>query len=348
MFKKLSFNKILCLLLLISVMVVFLALGRGANSISLSETFHLLSLGPGFKTDDAAWQLNHMIIWNLRLPRVLEGYFVGAGLALAGVIMQTLVRNPLADPFLLGVGSGASFFATLGLIFGVFSFLGPYQLPLSAIIGAMVSLIFIQLLSSWSKKGSVLELVLIGLVVSMIFDAATRFVVLSAPNALGIHNTEFWMAGSLVNAKWDYFWIPVSILFLLGFYLFMSYKELNLLAMGDEYARHLGLNVSKSRWKFVLLVSILTGIIISLSGIIGFIGIIAPHWARRWVGGNALQLIPISTILGGVLVVGADILSRTVIAPVELPLGLMTAFLGGPIFIVTVLINLRRGGRARA
>lgn len=342
--KKFSLMQLIFLLILISIGIAILAIISGANQITLSQLIQHVMIGKSQDLEDKEALLTNMIIWDLRMPRVIIGYFVGAGLAIAGLVMQTIVRNPLADPFLLGVGSGASFFATLGLIFGTFSFLGRFQLPLTAIIGSLVSLLLIQTLSAWSKKGTVLELVLIGIIIAMIFDAATRFVVLSAPNALGIHNTEFWMAGSLVNARWDYFWVPVVLIFIICLVIFMSYKELNQLLMGDEYAAHLGLNVRYTRWKYIILVSILTGIIISLSGIVGFIGIIAPHWARRMVGGNNLRLIPVSFLLGGLMVVSADILSRTIIAPVELPLGLMTAFLGGPFFITTVLVDVRRKG----
>ncbi|MDO4432693.1 MAG: iron ABC transporter permease [Aerococcaceae bacterium] len=331
--------RIILALVVMACFSIIISLGLGSVCIPVDETMGVMMAKLFGQTSAELNAVTMNIIWNLRFPRVLIGFVVGAALSISGVIMQSIIRNPMADPFVLGVASGAGFFATLGLIFGVFSFLGKFALPASAFLGALVSLLIVMAICQMSRQRGVLEMLLIGVVVSMVFDAATRFIVLSAPNALGIHNTEFWMSGSLVNAKWDYFGVPISIIAIIVLYLSFHYKELNLLSLGETQAMSLGVNVRKKRFIFIVLTSLLTGITISLSGIVGFIGMICPHLARKIVGGNVLAVIPVATLMGGIAVVWADALARTIIAPVELPLGLLTAMMGGPIFLFVFIFK---------
>lgn len=335
---------ILIFLILIAFFSILLSIGFGSVNISIVESLQVV-IQKVFKLQDLfIEELTINIIWNLRLPRVLIGFFVGIALSVSGVVMQSLIHNPMADPFVLGVASGAGFFATLGLIFNVFGFLGKFSLPVSAFLGALIALMIVMTICQLLRQSSMIVILLIGIVVSMVFDAATKFVVLSAPNALGIHNTEFWMSGSLVNAKWDYFFTPLMLIGMIVLYLIFSYKDLNLLSLGDNQALSLGVNLKRKRWMMILLTSLLTGITISLSGIVGFVGMICPHLARKFVGGNLLIVIPVAALMGGIAVIWADVLARTIIAPVELPLGLLTALMGGPIFLFLFVFKEKMRG----
>ena len=274
------------------------------------------------------------IVLVLRLPRVCLGLVVGASLAICGVTMQALVRNNLADPFILGVSSGAAAFATLGMLFGVFSFLGTYSLSISAFIGAAVTIIFVYVLSRVRGRINITQLLLSGVAVSMIMDGLTSVIKLGAPNALGLHNAEFWMSGSLASAKWAYLKLPLIVLILCMAFLLLNYRGLNLLLLGDDNAGALGINVRLLQKELILVASLMAGVTIAVSGTIGFVGLMVPHFTRLLVGGDHRKVLPIAALLGGILVVWVDVAARLIIAPEELPVGILTAIIGGPIFIV--------------
>lgn len=320
---------------------MFVSIGFGSMNLPLSEVKNVLLEKILHTTHEDLNDLSRNIVWNLRLPRILSGYLVGVALALAGVTMQSLFQNSIADPFVLGVASGASFFATLCLIFGLFAGFGIYALPISAFIGAMLSLIIVFCISLIKKQIRIVELLLIGIIVSMIFDAGTRFIVLSAPNALGVHNTEFWMSGSLINSKWELLKLPFISITCFSIILFFHHRSLDLLSLGEEQAMALGLHLKRTRIILIIVTTVLTGVTIALGGVIGFVGMICPHFARKLVGGRHLYLIPTAGMLGGICTVVADVIARVVIAPVELPLGLITAVIGGPVFLGVYLLKGR-------
>lgn len=338
--KEKKYYLYVCLVVVVLLSLV-LAVGLGPAKVSPITTLSVLanrifSLDVGVSYT----QLEENIVWNLRLPRVLLGLIVGASLSISGVCMQALVKNELADPFILGVSAGASAFATLGLIFGVFGFIGTYSLSLSAFGGALFSMILVYLLSQKKRKIVISHLLLIGVVTSMVFDSLTRMITLSAPNALGLHNAAFWMAGSLAGAKWAYLGLPTLLMLLCLGLLLPHYRTLNLLLFGEETAHHLGVNVRRFQKLLIVLASLLTGVCISVSGSIGFVGMVCPHFARLLVGNDHRKVLPVSAVLGGLLVVWADVLARLMIAPEELPIGILTALVGGPFFIVL----LKKGG----
>jgi iron complex transport system permease protein len=278
-------------------------------------------------------QLDENIVWSLRLPRVLLGMIVGASLAMTGTAMQALVRNNLADPFILGVSSGAAATATLGMIFGVFSFLGKYALSLSAFIGAGITIMIVYTLSRVKGRINITQLLLSGVAVSMIMDAVTKIITLSAPNALGLHNAEFWMSGSLAGAKWAYLTLPLVTIIICMAILLINYRGLNALVLGDETAGTLGFNVKKIQKMLVVVSSLLAGTTIAVSGTIGFVGLMVPHITRLLVGSNHKRVLPVCSLIGGILVVWVDVAARMLIAPEELPVGILTALFGGPFFI---------------
>lgn len=327
---------IIILLSIVAILTILLGTGLGPVSVDPGTTAKiLLSKIPGLGDSiPMTWeQLDQNIVLGLRLPRVCLGMVVGASLAVCGVTMQALVRNNLADPFILGVSSGAAAFATLSMLFGTFAFLGTYALSLSAFIGSAITIIFVYVISRVRGRINITQLLLSGVAISMIMDGVTSIIKLGAPNALGLHNAEFWMSGSLAGAKWAYLKLPFVVLVLCLVFLMINYRGLNLLLLGDESAGTLGVNVRRLQKQLVLVASLIAGVTISVSGTIGFVGLMVPHFTRLLVGGDHKKVLPISALLGGILVVWVDVVARMLIAPEELPVGILTAVIGGPIFI---------------
>lgn len=327
---------VIILFFILACVTVMLATGLGSVSVSPVSTFRIILNKIPFIGSyiDISWgQTEENIIIGLRLPRVLLGMIVGASLSVTGVTMQALVRNQLADPFILGVSSGASVFAALGMIFGAFSFLGRYSLPISAFIGAALTIIFVYIISRIRGRINITQLLLSGVAVSMIMDGFVNVIKLSAPNALGLHNAEFWMSGSLAGAKWEYLTLPLCVLLSSIFILMINYRGLNLLLLGEESAGALGINVKSFQKFLILIASLMTGVTISVSGSIGFIGLMVPHFTRLLIGGDHKKVLPLSALFGGILVVWVDVAARMIIAPEELPVGILTAIIGGPLFI---------------
>ena len=338
---------IIILLAVVSVITLFVATGIGPVSVDPETTARiLLHKLPWFQdriTND--WTLvTENIVVGLRLPRVCLGMVVGASLAVCGVTMQALVRNNLADPFILGVSSGAAAFATLGMLFGTFAFLGTYSLSISAFIGAAVTIIFVYTLSRVRGRINITQLLLSGVAISMIMSGVTSIIKLGAPNALGLHNAEFWMSGSLAGAKWGYLKLPLAVLVLCLIFLLVNYRGLNLLLLGEENAGALGINVRSLQKQLILVASLMAGVTIAVSGTIGFVGLMVPHFTRLLVGGDHRKVLPISALLGGILVVWVDVAARIIIAPEELPVGILTAIIGGPIFIAMLKKTTKENG----
>ena len=334
---ELNMGVVILILIIAALLTVMVATGMGPVSVSPETTARiLLSKIPGIgRSIVPNWKpVEQNIVLVLRLPRVCLGLVVGASLAICGVTMQALVRNNLADPFILGVSSGAAAFATLGMLFGVFSFLGTYSLSISAFIGAAITIIFVYVLSRVRGRINITQLLLSGVAVSMIMDGLTSVIKLGAPNALGLHNAEFWMSGSLASAKWAYLKLPLIVLILCMAFLLLNYRGLNLLLLGDDNAGALGINVRLLQKELILVASLMAGVTIAVSGTIGFVGLMVPHFTRLLVGGDHRKVLPIAALLGGILVVWVDVAARLIIAPEELPVGILTAIIGGPIFIV--------------
>ncbi|MEH7383560.1 iron ABC transporter permease [Bacillus sp. JJ1533] len=322
------------LLLVFSIVSILFAIGIGPVSVDPQTVIKILLAKLPFLGIETSWsQVDYNIVWGLRLPRVLLGMIVGASLAITGVVMQALVRNHLADPFILGVSSGASATATLGMLFGAFSIFGTYSLSISAFIGAAVTIILVYILSRVNGRINVTHLLLSGVAIALMMDALTRFITLSAPNALGLHNATFWMSGSLAGAKWGYLTLPLIVSVICMVVLMSQYRALNALLFGDETAGTLGFHVGRLHKLLILVASLLAGVTIAVSGSIGFIGLMVPHITRLLVGSDHKRVLPVSALLGGIFVIWTDVAARIVIAPEELPIGILTALIGGPFFI---------------
>lgn len=342
---NIGFGLIWLVLLIAALVSMLVAIGLGPVSISPATTAKVLLSKLPFASGfiNSSWgPLEENIVLHLRLPRVCLGFIVGASLAVCGVAMQALVRNRLADPFILGVSSGAAAFATLSMLFGTFSFLGVHSLPLSAFIGSIISTSFVYFISRERRKINITQLLLSGVALSMIMDGITSVIKLGAPNALGLHNAEFWLSGSLAGAKWEYLTLPTAILLACVAFLLLNHRNMNLLLMGEDGAAALGLNVRSFQKMLIVVASLMTGVTIAVSGTIGFVGLMVPHFTRLLVGGEHKRVLPVSALLGGILVVWVDVAARLLIAPEELPVGILTAVIGGPVFIVLLKSKEKR------
>lgn len=289
------------------------------------------------------------IIWKIRFPRVLMALFVGAGLTLCGSIMQASVQNPLADPYILGISSGASLGATFAILvgFGTMGFLGQTGVAFWAFAGAVgASLLVLMLASSGGRMTSV-KLVLAGMVINALCTAFANFIVYFANNAEGIRTVTFWTMGSLAVSSWGKLpLIAATVLISVLFFLLQS-RILNTMLLGDEAAVTLGINLGAYRRVYMVLTALITGVIVSACGMIGFVGLIIPHIVRGLVGSDHRRLLPTAVLTGAIFLIWTDVIARTAVPNVELPIGIMTALIGAPMFMyMLVKKGYAFGGRS--
>lgn len=275
------------------------------------------------------------IVLDLRLPRALLAAIVGAGLGLAGTTMQSVTRNPLADPHLMGVSAGAAFGANfaillLGNVFGVMT------VPLLAFGGAMAATGLVVSVAGLTRSTGHTRLILAGIAISFVIGAASNVLIMLAdPRA--ISSAMFWMLGGFGLARWDNLPIPAAALFGAGL-IFMRYaQQMNALAMGDETASTLGVSVSRLRMLLLITNAFLTGVLVAFSGMIGFVGLMMPHIARHLIGGDNRRVLPLSAIMGAVFLVLADVLARALTAPNDMPIGVVTGLIGGVFFLFLLM-----------
>ncbi len=271
------------------------------------------------------------IIWDIRFPRALLAMMVGAGLALVGASLQAVTRNPLADPHLLGISSGGAFGAILALLHtGLF--IGLLTVPLMAFLGALAATLIVLAVSRFADASSADRLVLAGVAVSfIIMSAANVLIFLGDPRAT--HTVVFWMLGGLGLAQWGQLIYPLVILLACGAWLMARAAALNAMTVGDETASTLGIPVARFRLSIFMIGALITGVMVAFSGIIGFVGLMVPHIVRMLVGGDYRRVLPGSALIGAIFLLWADIAARTVMAPEDMPIGIVTGLIGGLFFI---------------
>ncbi len=323
-------NILLFVLLLISIP---LSIFWGSADIEFLDTIKIImnKIIPGCEYNVPSYA--ETIVWDLRLPRVILGIAVGGGLSICGVAMQALTRNILAEPYILGVSSGASVMAVAVLMFGSTSLFSNLGVSGAAFIGALGTLTMVYALAVKKGNASSERLLLSGVAVSMLMNAVTQFLVQVAPNVNSVRSALFWMAGSLAGARWENILIPIIVSIGAGCFFMFIARSLNLLSLGDESAITLGLNVKRIRKCLLVVVSLITGVLVASSGGIGFVGLVIPHIVRLLVGSDHKRVLPMSFLLGAMFLVWADVVARVIFAPKELSIGIITAFCGGPYFI---------------
>ena len=308
------------------------AVSVGAVSIPLSTVWGVVlnKIIPDFVAVE--WTAGRMsIVWDVRFPRVLLACLVGAGLAMVGASLQAVTRNPLADPHLLGISAGGALGAILALLHtGLF--LGLLTVPLFAFLGALIATLLVLLVSNFSSATSADRLILAGVAVSFILmSLANVLIFLGDPRAT--HTVVFWMLGGLGLAQWGQLVYPLFILLVCGLYLYFNTGKLNAMTIGDETASTLGISVARFRLMVFAVGALITGVMVAFSGIIGFVGLMVPHVIRLLIGGDYRRLLPASALLGAIFLVWADVIARNIMAPDDMPIGIVTGLIGGLFFI---------------
>lgn len=277
------------------------------------------------------------IIWDIRAPRVILGATIGAGLSVAGVILQALVRNMLADPYVMGVNSGASTGAAASLLFGIGAGFGEYALQASAFLGALAASALVFFIAHTAGRFTTSRLLMAGIAVGYALSAATSFLIFASDSPEGGRSVMFWLLGSLGLAKWGGP-LAVTVIIVTGVtaLLMLFGRHLDALTIGDDTALTLGIHPERFRAVLLALACLLVGVIVAMAGSIGFIGLVVPHLARRLVGGTHTTVLPVAALLGAILLVTADITARTLLAPQEIPIGIITALIGAPFLLILV------------
>jgi iron complex transport system permease protein len=307
-----------------------------------------VGIGPVYLSPGAVWQViaDHLaghpkttvadeIVWQIRLPRALLAAFVGAALTTAGTAVQVLVRNALADPFLLGISSGASVGATAVLLLGVFASLGVWAISVGSIIGALVAMAAVFAVSRTGTQLAPTQLILCGVVMSSLFESVTSFLIFRG-NPQATQSVLFWLLGSFGLASWNQLPLPAIALVAGMAYLLAQGRALNALAMGVEPAASLGVDVRRLRRNLFIVTSLMAGTAVAVSGVIGFVGLVVPHIVRLLVGSDHRRVLPTGMLFGAAFMVLGDLLARVIVEPQEMPIGVITAFIGAPTLIFLI------------
>ena len=323
------------LVAILAASLVF-AVTIGPADIAPTEVWQTIGHHLGLAGDSGVTRLRDAIIWDLRLPRVLVAAGVGAGLALCGAVMQALTRNPLADPYLLGLSSGASFGAVMFLLAGA-----ALLMPIGAFLGAGAAMALTLLVTRLLGGATPSRAILAGIAVSALAAAATSFAIFWSATGDSYREILSWLMGSLSGSGWVDAGIVMAAVLLLGLPMLLAGRALDAFAFGDNAAATLGVDVVRLRWLLLGATALLTGALVAVGGAIGFVGLIIPHVVRLGTGARHRLLLPVTMLVGASFMIWTDTAARSLFAPRELPVGIITALLGAPIFLL-VLLRYRR------
>ncbi|EOU1991385.1 iron ABC transporter permease [Clostridium perfringens] len=330
------------LLILLFISSIILGISFGAVDIPPYDVYRVFLYKVfGIKIGNLDEILNSTlfdIIWGVRMPRVLLGAFAGMALAMVGVIMQATIQNPLGDPYILGLSSGASLGATFSILIGFSGVLSSFGAPLGAFLGALMASIFVYFLAKIGGRITPFKMILAGMVISSICSSLTSLIIFLSKDNEGIRTVNFWMMGSLAGAQWSNIVLPIAISVIPLIYFFTQYRNLNLMVLGDETSITLGLNIEKHRKIYMILSSLITGVIVSVCGTIGFVGIMIPHIVRLIFGTDHKTLLPFSALVGAIFLIWADVIARCAITNMELPIGIITSVIGAP-FLLWLMVK---------
>lgn len=322
---------ILCLMLL-----GILSLSFGSTYISIMDSFTYLNqiiyqTGPE--------NIHKDMIQYLRIPHIILAFFVGAGLALSGTIIQAVVKNPLADPYLLGISSGASFGAVSSIIIGIPTFLGIHGVSIFSFLGALSASAVILLLNSIIGKRGNLSLILSGFIVNSFCSAMVSLMIIMAADSRKTQSVQFWLMGNMSIDNMSTVFILAVLTSFITIFFIKQHRILDLMLVGDDLSLTMGYHLSAYRKWYIGIISILVGGIVYMTGIIGFIGLIIPHIVRKISGSGHKKLIPLSALTGGIFLVWTDVIGRSIIPGIEFPIGISTAIFGAPLFLWLLLLK---------
>ena len=327
---------VLCLILCISLVT---ALQFGAKFISLDQ---IISALMSMIDVNAKASMTDTIITDIRLPRLIYSVLTGIGLSLVGLLMQTVTRNALADPYVLGVSSGASTGAVFAIIMGGLPFLGQYNTPIFAALGAALSIILVLLCVG--KSNSPVKLILIGMGMTGVFSAITMMIIYGAKHEAQVRSAMFWLLGSFAGIQWGDLPLTAIIITLFMLYIYMFNQDLDVLLLGNHEAAQMGLSVKQLQLSIVIISSIVIATLVSKVGVVGFIGLIIPHLARIIGGPKHKHTLVFSALIGSIVMIWSDVLSRALYSPEEIPIGVLTSLLGAPLFIWIIMNRYKHNG----
>jgi len=321
------------------VMLMILAIGVGSVSIPQSTVWGIIAHKLSLTNNLPDWSMGREnIVWAVRLPRIILAAIVGATLAIVGATLQSITRNPLADPHLLGISSGAALGAIIALLH-TGMILGAVTVPVFAFMGALFATLLVLGVANFSVANSTGRLILSGVAVAFILTALGNLFIFIGDHRAS-HTVIFWMLGGLGLAQWGQLWFPFMTLLLGASYLIYKAKYLNAMILGDETASTLGVPVQRFRLFVIIICALLTGAAVAFSGVIGFVGLMVPHIVRLLIGSDYRKILPLSALVGALFLVLADIVARTLIPPEDMPIGILTGLAGGIAFIL--LMRQRR------
>lgn len=308
----------------------------------LGVTVGTVSISPEVLWNPASDETAANILWNIRMPRVVLAGLVGAALAIAGAAFQGLLRNPLADPYTLGVSSGASVGAVMTLFFGIsIPFLGSFTLPVMSMLGALMTMLAVIGFAKMVDRSMKMETVILtGIIFSSFLGSIISLMI--ALTGEELRQIIGWLLGSVSMRGWPYVQMALPFILIGSFLLWLNRRELNAMLFGEDRARHLGVDVRKRKMVILVGGSVLTGAAVAVSGTIGFVGLVVPHITRMLWGADHRHLLSLSFINGASLLIICDLVSRTIISPTELPIGVITAFIGAPVFAF-IFFRQRKG-----
>lgn len=327
---------VLCLILCISLVT---ALQFGAKFISLDQ---IISALMSMIDANTTASMTDTIIADIRLPRLIYSVLTGIGLSLVGLLMQTVTRNALADPYVLGVSSGASTGAVFAIIMGGLPFLGQYNTPIFAALGAALSIILVLLCVG--KSNSPVKLILIGMGMTGVFSAITMMIIYGAKHEAQVRSAMFWLLGSFAGIQWSDLPLTAIIVILFMLYIYMFNQDLDVLLLGNHEAAQMGLSVKQLQLSIVVISSIVIATLVSKVGVVGFIGLIIPHLARIIGGPKHKHTLLFSALIGSIVMIWSDVLSRALYSPEEIPIGVLTSLLGAPLFIWIIMNRYKHNG----
>ena len=337
--KKLIYIPALIALLVLSIL---LSASIGQVEIPLLDTFKIL-MDRLFHVELAGYaeipSAYFNVVWMIRFPRALIAAAVGIGLSLCGIVMQAAVENPLADPYILGISSGATLGATFALMVGVgtLPLIGQASVSASAFAGALLASFLVLFFANIGGHATGAKLVLSGTVINSMFSAFSNIMIYFANNAQALQSITFWIMGSTASATWSKVPAILVIVALTALFFLTQSNTLNLMLMGEEAATTLGINLTFWRRVYLIIASLITGILVSGCGMIGFVGLVIPHISRAIFGANHRVLTPYTILFGGIFMVLTDLLSRSLVSGSEVPVGIITAALGAPVFLYMLL-----------
>ena len=327
---------VLCLILCISLVT---ALQFGAKFISLDQ---IISALMSIIDANTTASMTDTIITDIRLPRLIYSVLTGIGLSLVGLLMQTVTRNTLADPYVLGVSSGASTGAVFAIIMGGLPFLGQYNTPIFAALGAALSIILVLLCVG--KSNSPVKLILIGMGMTGVFSALTMMIIYGAKHEAQVRSAMFWLLGSFAGIQWSDLPLTAIIITLFMLYIYTFNQDLDVLLLGNHEAAQMGLSVKQLQLSIVVISSIVIATLVSKVGVVGFIGLIIPHLARIIGGPKHKHTLLFSALIGSIVMIWSDVLSRALYSPEEIPIGVLTSLLGAPLFIWIIMNRYKHNG----